>query len=118
VTDEDRAQHKAYNQYLAAVEEMLARTDSPHATWMIVEANDRHHARQKVFETIIGLLEAKLGARVNGGSRAKAKARPKSTRAKAANAKGVRRSGAAAKRAPVKRVRRSGAALPAPRRKR
>lgn len=94
VTDEDRAQHKAYKQYLAAVEEMLARTDSPHASWVIVEANDRHYARQKVFETIIGLLEAKLGPSVDGGPRGKAKRRPRSTQAKVARAKRTTRSGA------------------------
>lgn len=61
VTDEDAAQHKAYNKYLAAVEEMLARTDSPHAPWTIVEATDRYFTRIKVYETIIRALEMRLG---------------------------------------------------------
>ncbi len=61
VTDEDAAQHKAYGKYLVAVEEMLARTDSPFAPWTIVEATDRYFTRLKVFETIIRALEVKLG---------------------------------------------------------
>ncbi|HKZ69687.1 MAG TPA: hypothetical protein VJ020_06390 [Anaerolineales bacterium] len=60
VTDEDAAQHKAYKKYLAAVEEMLARTDAPHAPWTIVEATDRYHTRLKVFTTIIRTLEVRL----------------------------------------------------------
>lgn len=62
VTDEDAAQHKAYAKYLAAVEEMLARTDSPQAPWVIVEATDKYYARLKVLETLIRALEAHLGA--------------------------------------------------------
>ena len=61
VTDEDAAQHKAYDKYLVAVEEMLARTDSPFAPWTIVEATDRYYTRLKVFDTIIRALELKLG---------------------------------------------------------
>jgi AMP-polyphosphate phosphotransferase len=61
VSDEDAAQHKAYKKYLVAVEEMLARTDAPHAPWTIVEATDRYYGRVKVFETIIRALELRLG---------------------------------------------------------
>ena len=61
VTDEDAAQHKAYDKYLVAVEEMLARTDAPFAPWTIVEATDRYFTRLKVLETIIRALELKLG---------------------------------------------------------
>jgi len=62
VTDEDAAQHRAYKKYLLAVEEMLARTDAPHAPWVIVEATDRYFTRVKVMETIIHALETRLGA--------------------------------------------------------
>ncbi len=61
VTDEDRVQRTAHADYLAAVEEMLARTDAPHAPWVIVEATDRYFTRLKVFETLIRALEARLG---------------------------------------------------------
>lgn len=61
VSPEDLAQHKKYAKFSQAVEDMLARTDSPHAPWTIVEATDRYYARIKVFETIINSLEARLG---------------------------------------------------------
>lgn len=61
VTEEDAAQHKAYDKYLTAVEEMLARTDSPYAPWTIVEATDRYFTRIKVYETLIRSLEGRLG---------------------------------------------------------
>ncbi len=60
VSESDRFQHKKYDKFSQAVEDMLARTDSPHAPWTIVEANDRYHARIKVFETIISSMEASL----------------------------------------------------------
>jgi polyphosphate kinase 2 (PPK2 family) len=60
VSDEDRLQHKAYEKYLAAVEDMLARTEAPHAPWTIVEATDRRFTRVKVFETLIRALENRL----------------------------------------------------------
>lgn len=62
VTEEDAAQHKAYKKYLKAVEEMLARTDSPHAPWVIVEATDKYFTRLKVMESLIHALEARLGS--------------------------------------------------------
>ena len=60
VSDEDEAQHKQYNKYLLAVEEMLARTDAAFAPWIIVEATDRNFTRVKVMETIIHTLEMRL----------------------------------------------------------
>jgi hypothetical protein len=42
------------------VEEMLARTDTPHAPWVIVEATDRYHTRIKVMEETIKVLGVAL----------------------------------------------------------
>jgi len=64
VAGEDAAQHKRYAKYADAVEEMLARTDFPHAPWIIVEATDRYHTRIKVFEEIIRAFEDRLAAHV------------------------------------------------------
>src|SRR5579859_739410 len=61
VSPEDDAQHKAYKQYLEAVEDMLARTEAPHAPWTIVSATDRCATRLKVMETIVQTLEFRLG---------------------------------------------------------
>jgi len=64
VAGEDAAQHKKYDRYSAAVEEMLTRTDFPHAPWVIVEATDRYHTRIKVFEEIVRAFEDRLAAHV------------------------------------------------------
>jgi AMP-polyphosphate phosphotransferase len=63
VSDEDSAQHKAYKQYLEAVEEMLARTEAPRAPWTIVAATDRYFTRLTVMETIVQTLALRLGPR-------------------------------------------------------
>jgi polyphosphate kinase 2 (PPK2 family) len=75
VGEEDIQQNKRYEKYASFVEDMIARTDSPHAPWTIVESTDRYHMRVKVFETIITSLEAHLGQ----PSSLKAKAKPRRT---------------------------------------
>ncbi len=72
VTESDLLQHKNYAKFAQAVEDMLVRTDSPHAPWIIVEANDRYYARIKVLESIILALEARLGLPPSVGPKAKA----------------------------------------------
>jgi polyphosphate kinase 2 (PPK2 family) len=71
VSEEDLAQQKKYDKYSQAVEDMLSRTDSPHAPWTIVETTDRYYARIKVFETIIKALEARLGQPSSLGPKAR-----------------------------------------------
>jgi polyphosphate kinase 2 (PPK2 family) len=61
VTPADWARHKKYDEYLVAIEEMLELTESEYAPWTIVEATSKWYARQKVFETIIAGMEARLG---------------------------------------------------------
>lgn len=96
VAGEDAAQHKKYERYAVAVEEMLTRTDFPHAPWVIVEATDRYHTRIKVFEEIIRAYEDRLAAhvpppRVKAGAAApphtKPKAAPRAPRARRRRAK-------------------------------
>lgn len=62
VAKADWARHKKYTQYLAAVENMLELTESEFAPWTIVEATSKWHARRKVFDTIIGAIEKRLGS--------------------------------------------------------
>jgi polyphosphate kinase 2 (PPK2 family) len=71
VDEEDLLQQKKYEKFAQAVEDMIARTDSPHASWTIVEATDRYHARIKVLETIVNALEARLGLPPTLGPQAK-----------------------------------------------
>ena len=62
VTDADWARHKKYDEYLAAIEEMLELTESEFAPWTIVEATSKWYARKQIFDTIIAALEKRLGA--------------------------------------------------------
>ena len=63
VTKEYERHHRQYDRWVEAVEEVLARTSTPHAPWTLVEANDGRWARVKVFETIVRRLEETLARR-------------------------------------------------------
>jgi polyphosphate kinase 2 (PPK2 family) len=66
VTDEDRWQHKHYDDMLAAVEDLLPRTDTPYAPWVTLAATDKRYMRIAVLEMVLSTLETRLG-RTNGG---------------------------------------------------
>ncbi len=61
VTDEDRRQHRHYDEYAAAVEDLIARTGTPAAPWHVIPATDKYFARIAVLQTILGALEARFG---------------------------------------------------------
>jgi polyphosphate kinase 2 (PPK2 family) len=63
VQPEDWEHHRKYDEYVAAVEEMLERTEAEWGPWTIVEATERHWAWVKIFGTIIGRLEEALTQR-------------------------------------------------------
>jgi polyphosphate kinase 2 (PPK2 family) len=60
---EDWLHHKHYDDYVEAIEEMLARTETEWGPWTLVEATDLRWARVKVFETLIRRMEESLTAR-------------------------------------------------------
>jgi AMP-polyphosphate phosphotransferase len=60
ITKEYKRHHRQYGRWVEAVEEMIARTDTPHAPWTIVESNDMRYARVKVFRTLVAAIEASL----------------------------------------------------------
>jgi len=60
VTRTDWQHHDQYRKYLAATEDMLAKTDTACAPWTLVEAHDRRFAVTKIFQTIIQTLENHL----------------------------------------------------------
>ncbi|MGB7759948.1 MAG: hypothetical protein WBL61_08970, partial [Bryobacteraceae bacterium] len=62
VSDADWARQKKYDEYLAAIEEMLELTESEFAPWTIVEATSKWFARKRIFDTIVAALERRLGA--------------------------------------------------------
>ncbi len=63
ITKEYKRHHRQYEKWTDAVEEMLAKTDSPHAPWTVVEANDGRYARVKVFQTLVEKVEEALAKR-------------------------------------------------------
>jgi len=60
VTEEDWTHHRGYLQYLAAVEEMIEKTDSDFAPWLIVEATDKRFATVKILTAMAQALETKI----------------------------------------------------------
>ena len=60
ITDEDWRNREKWDDYLAAVDEMLYRTSTAYAPWTIVEAVNKPFARVKVAETVVAELEKRL----------------------------------------------------------
>lgn len=60
ITDEDWRNREKWDQYEEAVNEMLVRTSTEYAPWIVVEGNCKYYARIKVLETVIGAIEARL----------------------------------------------------------
>lgn len=60
ITDEDWRNREKWDAYEAAVDEMLIRTSTTYAPWIIVEGNCKYYARIKVLETIVKALEARI----------------------------------------------------------
>jgi len=63
VEKQDWKRNERYDDWVVAIEEMLARTDSPHAPWTVVEATDARWTRVKVFETLVRRMEEALARR-------------------------------------------------------
>ena len=60
ITDEDWRNREKWELYEQAVDEMLVRTSTVNAPWVIVEGNDKLYARIKVLETVVDALEKRL----------------------------------------------------------
>ncbi|TVR84411.1 MAG: polyphosphate kinase [Rhodospirillales bacterium] len=58
LTDEDWRNRERWDQYEAAVNDMVERTSTSIAPWTLVEANDKRFARIKVLKTIRDAVEA------------------------------------------------------------
>ncbi|MDP5183114.1 UDP-galactose-lipid carrier transferase [Blastococcus sp. BMG 814] len=63
LTDEDWRNREKRDEYEAAVEEMLERTDTPVAPWHVIPADDKRWARAAVVRTVCEAVEAALRAR-------------------------------------------------------
>ncbi len=62
ITPDDWRNRARWEGYVEAVEEMLARTSTPHAPWTVIEAEDKLHARVKVVKTLADAVEEALRA--------------------------------------------------------
>lgn len=60
ITKEDWRNRKKWDSYEEAMDEMLVRTSTVYAPWIVVESNSKPYARVKVIRTIVEALEKKL----------------------------------------------------------
>jgi polyphosphate:AMP phosphotransferase len=75
VGKEEWKKHRLYGKYIKAAEEMLEKTNTAHAPWVVVESHDREYAILKIFETVVATWETVLEKFANeAGSPAKRQA--------------------------------------------
>lgn len=60
ITAEDWRNREKWEQYEEAVDEMLIRTSTTNAPWIVVEGNCKYYARIKVLSTVIDAIEERL----------------------------------------------------------
>lgn len=60
ITDEDWRNRKKWDEYLEAMDEMLERTNTDYAPWVIVASNQKKYARIRVMEEYIKLAKKHL----------------------------------------------------------
>jgi polyphosphate:AMP phosphotransferase len=60
ITEEDWRNRKQWDDYKAAIDEMVARCGTEFAPWTIVAANDKRHARIQILKTIVQRLREAL----------------------------------------------------------
>ena len=60
ITDEDWRNREKWDLYEEAVNEMIIRTSTSYAPWIIVEGNNKYYARVKVLETVVNAIEERL----------------------------------------------------------
>ena len=60
ITDEDWRNREKWDQYEAAVDEMLQKTNTKYAPWYVLESNDKKYARIKALKILIKAIEKKL----------------------------------------------------------
>jgi polyphosphate kinase 2 (PPK2 family) len=57
LTEEDWRNREKRDAYAEAVEDMLARTDEPHAPWSLIEGDSKRWARVAIIDTVIARVE-------------------------------------------------------------
>ena len=66
LTEEDWRNREKWDQYEAAVEEMLIRTTTTQAPWTIIAANDKYFARVQVLRTVVERFARELHVDLSG----------------------------------------------------
>ncbi len=61
VNDDDRWQNRHYSQVKRSLEDLLERTNTIAAPWVIVPATSKHYASTMVIESILSTLEGRFG---------------------------------------------------------
>lgn len=62
ITEEDWRNREKWAAYEEAVNEMIMKTSTTNAPWVIVEANSKYFARIKVLETVVNVLKERMDA--------------------------------------------------------
>ena len=60
ITDEDWRNREKWDLYLEASEDMVSKTDTDYAPWVVIPANDKRYARITALKTIIEMCEERL----------------------------------------------------------
>ena len=60
ITDEDWRNREKWDQYEEAVNEMIIKTSTSYAPWIIVEGNNKYYARIKVLEAVVNAIEERI----------------------------------------------------------
>lgn len=68
ITDEDWRNREKWDAYEKAVDEMLIRTSTTYAPWILVEADCKYYARIKVLRTVVEAIEKRLKEEKNGNN--------------------------------------------------
>ena len=61
ITEEDWRNREKWNDYVLAVDDMMARTSTPACPWTVISGNDKKVARIQVLETVRNRLEKLVG---------------------------------------------------------
>lgn len=60
ITPEDWRNREKWDDYETAADEMLQKTSTSYAPWIVVESNDKYYSRVKVLKTVVETLEKEL----------------------------------------------------------
>ena len=63
ITEEDWRNREKWDVYEKAVDEMIKKTSTENAPWIIVEGNDKKYARIKVIRAVREAIEARIGSK-------------------------------------------------------